>query len=128
LHWKGLMVKESNFESTAIIDEINQQGGTSEVLTDWITANRLTDLKQIDYLNTLGNLIHEFDVGYNSETKAYLVAVQVIWLYNAIIRATSKLLVTFSNYQLDKQRFEHTLSTFNCTWRGIRASQTGQVS
>jgi len=108
----------------AIIDEINQQGGTSDVLTDWITANRLTDLKQIDYLNTLGNLIHEFDVGYNSETKAYLVAILVIWLYNANPN-NFKAACNYSNYQLDKQRFEHTLSTFNCTWRGIRASQTG---
>lgn len=108
----------------AIIDEINQQGGTSDVLTDWITANRLNDLKQIDYLNTLGNLIHEFDVGYNSETKAYLVAIQLIWLYNTNPN-NFKAACNFSNYQLDKQRFEHTLSTFNCTWRGIRASQTG---
>lgn len=108
----------------AIINEINQQGGTAEVLTDWITANRLNDLKQVDYLNTIGNLIHEFDVGYNSETKAYLVAIQLIWLYNSNSN-NFKAACNFSNYQLDKQRFEHTLSTFNCTWKGIRASQTG---
>jgi hypothetical protein len=108
----------------AIIDEINQQGGTSDVLTDWITANRLNDLKQIDYLNILGDLIHEFDVGYNSETKAYLVAIQLIWLYNNNPN-NFKAACDYSNYQLDKQRFEHTLSNFNCTWRGIRASQTG---
>lgn len=108
----------------AIIDEINQQGGTSDVLTDWITTNRLNDLKQIDYLNTLGNLIHEFDVGYNSETKAYLVAIQLISLYNNNPN-NFKAACAYSNYQLDKQRFEHTLSTFNCTWKGIRANQTG---
>lgn len=108
----------------AIIDEINQQGGTADVLIDWITANRLNDLKQIDYLNTLGNLIHEFDVGYNSETKAYLVAIQLIWLYNNYPN-NFKAACDYSNYQLDKQRFEQTLSNFNCTWRGIRASQTG---
>lgn len=108
----------------AIIDEINQQAGTADVLTDWITANRLNDLKQIDYLNTIGNLIHEFDVGYNSETKAYLVAIQLIWLYNNNPN-NFKAACAYSNYQLDKHRFEHTLSTFNCTWKGIRASQTG---
>lgn len=108
----------------AIIDEINQQGGTADVLTNWITANRLNDLKQIDYLNTLGNLIHEFDVGYNSETKAYLVAIQLIWLYNNNPN-NFKAACDYSNYQLDKQHFEQTLSNFNCTWRGIRASQTG---
>ncbi len=108
----------------AIIDAINHQGGTADVLTDWITANRLNSFKQIDYLNTLGNLIHEFDVGYNSETKAYLVAIQLIWLYNNNPN-NFKAACDYSNYQLDKQRFEQTLSNFNCTWRGIRASQTG---
>lgn len=108
----------------AIINEINQENGTAEILTNWITANKLNDLKQIDYLNTIGNLIHEFDVGYNSETKDYLVAIQLIWLYN-INPNNFKSACNFSNYQLDKQRFEHTLSTFNCTWKGIRASQTG---
>lgn len=108
----------------AIINDINQQGGTAEVLTDWITANRLNDLKQIEYLNTIGNLIQEFDVGYNSETKSYLVAIQLIWLYNSNSN-NFKDACKYSNYQLDKQRFQNSLSNFNCTWKGIRASQTG---
>lgn len=107
-----------------IVNEINQQGGTTDVLTNWITVNRLNDLKQIDYLSTIGNLINEFDVGYNSETKDYLVAIQLIWLYNSNAN-NFKSACNFNNYQLDKQRFELTLSTFNCTWKGIRASQTG---
>jgi len=47
----------------AIIADINAQQGTAPVLLDWITANRLADLKQIDYLNTIGDLIHSFDIG-----------------------------------------------------------------
>jgi energy-coupling factor transporter ATP-binding protein EcfA2 len=110
-----------------IINEINQQAGTIEILTDWITAHRLNDLKQIEYLNTNGNLINEYDLGYNSETKAYLVAIQLIWLYNDNPN-NFKEACKYSNYQLDKQRFQHTLSNFNCTWKGIRASQTeGQL-
>lgn len=93
---------------TAIIDEINLQGGTADILTDWITANRLNDLKQIEHLNTIGNLIQEFDVGYNSEAKSYLVAIQLIWLYNANSN-NFKAACNYLNYQLDKQRFEHTL-------------------
>jgi ABC-type cobalamin/Fe3+-siderophores transport system ATPase subunit len=108
----------------AIIDEINLQTGTTEVLTDWITANRLNDLKNIDYLNTIGDLVNEFDLGYNSETKSYLVAIQLIWLFNNNINVFKDACV-YGNYQLDKQRFDNTLSTFNCTWKGIRASQTG---
>ncbi|MEN5057819.1 hypothetical protein [Sphingobacterium kitahiroshimense] len=108
----------------AIIDEINQQGGTAEVLTDWVTHNKLNDLKQIEHLDTIGDLVHEIDLGYDSETKSYLVAIQLIWLYNNNPN-NFKEACKYSNYQLDKQRFQNTLSNFDCTWKGIRASQTG---
>jgi len=108
----------------AIIDEINQQGGTAEVLIEWVTHNKLNDLKQIEHLNTIGDLVHEIDLGYNSETKSYLVAIELIWLYNNNPN-NFKEACKYSNYQLDKQRFQNTLSNFNCTWKGIRASQTG---
>jgi hypothetical protein len=107
-----------------IIGEINNEAGTTDALTNWITTHKLADLKQINYLNTIGDLIHEFDMGYNSETKSYLVAIQLIWLYNNNAN-TFKDACAYSNYQLDKERFETTLSTFNCTWKGVRASQTG---
>ncbi len=108
----------------AIIADINAQAGTAETLTNWITTHRLNDLKQIDYLNTIGNLINEFDIGYNSETKSYLAAIQLIWLYNQDIN-NFKNACTFNIYRLDKQRFDATLTTFNCTWKNIRSSETG---
>jgi energy-coupling factor transporter ATP-binding protein EcfA2 len=107
----------------AIIADINALVGTAETLTNWITTHRLNDLKQIDYLNTIGNLINEFDIGYNSETKSYLAAIQLIWLYNQDIN-NFKNACTFNIYRLDKQRFDATLTTFNCTWKNIRSSET----
>lgn len=106
-----------------IIADINLQQGTALELLDWITANRLNDLKQIDYLNTIGNLINEFDIGYNSEAKSYLTAIQLVWLYNQD-PTIFKNSCTYSNYRLDKQRFDNTLATFNCTWKNIRSSET----
>ncbi|WP_259016797.1 hypothetical protein [Emticicia fluvialis] len=108
----------------AIIADINAQSGTAETLTNWVTANRLNDLRQIDYLNRIANIINRFDIGSNSETKGYLAAIQLIWLYNQDSNNFKKA-CTYNNYQLDKQRFDTTLATFNCTWKGIRASQTG---
>lgn len=108
----------------AIIADINAQAGTAETLTNWITTHSLNDLKQIDYLNTIGNLINKFDIGYNSETKSYLAAIQLIWLYNQDIN-NFKNACTFNIYRLDKQRFDATLTTFNCTWKNIRSSETG---
>jgi len=108
----------------AIIDDVNNQGGTAEELVQWISANRLNELKQIDYLNTIGDLVNDFDLGYNSETKSYLVSLQLIWLYNSNT-INFKAACNYSIYQLDKQRFETTLLNFNATWKGIRAHQTG---
>lgn len=107
-----------------VIAEINTQQGTADVLTGWIETNRLANLKQIQYLSTIADLINSFDIGYNSETKGFLVAIQLIWLYNDNPIAFRNA-CTFSNYKLDRQIFDETLSTFNCTWKNIRSSETG---
>ncbi len=107
-----------------IIDEINAQTGTEDNLISWIETNHLTALKQIQYLNTIGDIINGFNIGYSSETKSFLAAIQLIWLYNDY-RTVFKDACTYSNYKLDKHRFDETLSTFNCTWKNIRSSETG---
>lgn len=109
-----------------IMDSINAQNetATSTVLNNWVSLNCLNELKQIDYLNTIGNLISEFDIGYNDETKSYLAAIQIITLYNSN-PDNFKSACTFSNYRLDKQRFDETLTTFNCTWKNVSTIQTG---
>lgn len=106
-----------------VINEINQQGGTADVLTQWVTDNQLDTLKQIEYLNTIGDIINEFDLNYNSEAKSYLVAIQLVWLFHED-PTRFKNACKYSNYQLNKQRFDTTLRNFNCTWKGIRAHQT----
>lgn len=107
-----------------IIRQINQQSGTADDLTNWVDVNVLDQLKQIDHLSTIGNLINEFDIGFDSEAKSYLVAIQLIWLYH---RDASKFknACKYSNYRLDKDNFDNTLSTFNCTWKNIRSIETG---
>lgn len=107
-----------------IIDEINKQDGSVKALTDWITNNQLENLKQIEYLSTLGNLVHGFDLGYNSESKSYLVAIQLIWLYNQNVDSFKNACL-FNNYKLDKNEFDTTLNDFNSTWQNIRASENG---
>ena len=63
---------EKEFE---IIEKVNLKFDNSEF---FVRTKRATfpciseplDLKNIDYLNTIGDLVNEFDVGYNSETKS----------------------------------------------------------
>ena len=105
-----------------IIADVNNQNGTAQVLHDWITANKLADLKQIDYLNTIGEIINAFDINY-SETNSYLAAIQLIQLYNQD-NDRFKNACIYSNYKLYKERFDTTLATFNCTWKDIRSVET----
>lgn len=119
----GLLIQR---RLNTIIAHINAQDATAtaNVLNNWVSLNCLNDLKQINYLNTIGDLINEFDIGYNCEAKSYLAAIQIVALYNNNSN-NFKAACTFSNYRLDKQRFDETLTTFNCTWRNISTSQTG---
>ncbi len=110
------------------IYKINSQNHylTTDTLISWIESNELNNLKQIDYLNTLTNLIYEFDI-FSTETQCFLASIQLIWLFNQD-KNTFKNACIYKNYQLDKQKFEQTLTTFNCTWKNIRTNEThGQL-
>lgn len=106
-----------------IISDINSQTGTAQVLHDWITANKLADLRLIENLNTIADLIKILDIGY-SETNAYLAAIQLVQLYNRD-NDNFKNACTYNKYKLDKQIFDKTLATFNSTWKNIRSIETG---
>ena len=106
-----------------IISDINSQTGTAQVLHDWVTANKLADLRLIANLNTIADIIKSFDIRY-SETNAYLAAIQLVQLYNRD-NDNFKNACTYNNYKLDKQSFDKTLATFNSTWKNIRSIETG---
>lgn len=106
-----------------IIKEINNQKGSAKALSNWVTKNQLDNLKSINYLNIIANIIHEMDFENNSETNSYLIAIQIIWLYNDNPNEFIKV-CKYHSYLLEKQRFDETLSTFNCTWKNIHTVQT----
>jgi ABC-type cobalamin/Fe3+-siderophores transport system ATPase subunit len=105
-----------------VIAGINAQQGTEQQLLDWI-ANQLNHLQQINYLNCIATLINKFNLVSYTETKSYLAAIQLIWLYTDNVQ-TFKDACTYNNYRLEKQNFEHLLDGFNCTWKNIRAKET----
>ncbi|HBV15809.1 hypothetical protein [Chryseobacterium carnipullorum] len=123
----------STFQSRInnIIIQINSksQTVTTSDLLDWIATNLISTLQTIPHLSTIADIINSYDLnlGTNSETKSYLLAIQFIWLYNDN-KETFKNACTYSNYLLDKSRFDTTLSHLNSTWRGIRSNQiSGQL-
>lgn len=110
-----------------VISQINAESSTisSENLLNWVETNLLNNLKTIPHLNDIANIInaHDLSLGAYGEAKSYMIAIQIIWLYNND-KEQFKKACNFSNYLLDKQRFDTTLSHLNCTWKGIRSSQT----
>jgi ABC-type cobalamin/Fe3+-siderophores transport system ATPase subunit len=107
----------------SIIKDISAQQGTEAIILDWIKVNRLNELRQIKYLNTIGDLINNSDTDLNSIVKSYLVAIQLIWLYNQN-QDNFRKACAYNNYLLTKKRFDKILSAFNCTWKNIRSSET----
>ena len=108
---------------TEVIEKINLQQGTSQALITWIESNCLDDLREIQYLNTIGNIVTRLGIGYNSEAKDFLAAIQLVWLFNAN-SAGFKDACAFSNYKFEKQRIQRVLSDFNSTWKNIRPIET----
>ena len=106
------------------IEQINQEKGTTKELIEWIPNHIFDDLKEINYISTLGDIIHQFDLENISETESYLIAIQLIWLYNNG-KPNFKKACLYNNYKLDKEKFNTTLSTFNSSWKTIRASESG---
>jgi energy-coupling factor transporter ATP-binding protein EcfA2 len=105
------------------ITNINRQRGTEQQLYQWITNNQLINIRQIDYLNKIANLIGNFNLNDYVEITCYLAGIQLIWIYNDNPQVF-KDACSYSNYKLEKQSFEQLLESFNCTWKNIRARET----
>lgn len=110
-----------------VIDKINNitTSTTSEHMMSLVQASLLQELQEISYLSNIANLIYTHDLKLNptSEIKAYLLAIQCVWLYNNN-KEIFKKSCSYSNYLLDKEKFDTTLTQLNSTWKDIKTSQT----
>jgi hypothetical protein len=110
----------------AVLDAINSYQGTRENLLAVTAENHLQDFRQINYLNSLSEIIVASDIGLD-EIESYLASIQLVWLYHSDT-GNFNAATEFAEYRLEKQRFEEILLTFNTTWKIIRASQrAGQL-
>ena len=107
-----------------ICETVNNQSGTADELLKWIDSNQLEFLKQIKYVSDVGDLLNKYDLNFNFECQNYLAAIQLVWLYNSDdnrFRRACK----YSSYLLEKNKYENMLLHFNCTWKNVRASESG---
>ncbi|MDN3549325.1 hypothetical protein [Mucilaginibacter aquaedulcis] len=115
--------KTNQNKINSFINDVNLQMGAAPALIDWIEASKLPELNDIEYLNPIAMIIHKSDIGIDSIAKSYLLAIQLVWLYNND-PANFKSAASYNQYKLKKKRFDDILSTFNATWKGIKSSQS----
>lgn len=107
----------------SIILDINKQEGTTKQLINWVNDNKIEELRSIDYLNNIANIIHGIGYENKSEVTSYLFSIQIIWLYNDD-KAKFKNVCKYKLYLLEKQKFSEMLETFNSTWKNIHTTET----
>jgi len=107
-------------------DQINQQSGSSDTLRQWIAENVLDDFKAIDHLSTLAQALTPLD-GINSETEAFLAALQIVEIYQADKNAFDAV-CAWIRYTKVKGYYSNLLEGFRSSdwqWAEVKEVKTG---
>ena len=88
-----------------------------EILTH--IENNLSELRNITCLKCIADIIKKYE---DNEVSCYLSAIQFIWLYNNDKDGFKKVYEYYS-YEVKKEKIEGILSTFNSTWKNIKAKE-----
>lgn len=105
---------------TIFIDKINAL--SPSISKDKILENigsDLSDLQKNTYLKAIADIIKNYET---NEVSCYLSAIQFIWLYNNDKNSFKKVYEYYC-YQVKKEKIEGILSTFNSTWKNIKAKE-----
>ncbi len=108
-----------------LIDEINALNLTKVQIIQWIEEEKIEELRAINHLNSIAELIQGFDLGEDLESHSFLLALQIIWIYHKDINLF-KQACSYSNYKMLKDEFDSNLSHFDTTWKNIKTAQRGQ--
>lgn len=81
--------------------------------------NNLSELRGIACLKCIADIIKNYET---NEVSSYLSAIQFIWLYNDDKQGFKKVYEYYS-YEVKKEKIEGILSTFNSTWKNIKAKE-----
>jgi len=108
---------------TTFIDKINAL--SPSISKDKILENigsDLSDLQKNTYLRAFADIIKNHETNETNEVSCYLSAIQFIWLYNNDKNGFKKVYEYYC-YQVKKEKIEDILSTFNSTWKNIKAKE-----
>jgi hypothetical protein len=112
-------IKKLTFENplNSIIERINAQAGTSEIIKDFRTTNELSNLLKIVPLKNLAEIIKKF---VDSEIDSYLMAIEIAWLSQA---GTFKKALEYILYTREKFFYNELLKSLDTTRHNISVTE-----
>ncbi len=110
----------------AIIYEINNQTNTTSEIINWIKNNKIQDFQSINYLNTIAKTIKNIDFNYiyDKEVESYLIAYQLVKLYNQNSSIFKKY-CDYQEYLIEKEKFKELFKDFNTSWYEFKPKKRG---
>lgn len=107
-----------------IISDINGQLGTSENINIWINQNKIQNFSAIEPLNRIAQHIIQSNLGVQEPAQSFLTAIQIHYEYQKN-KLQFKKAIKYSNYKLEKSKYQELLSAFNNSWRNIAPREKG---
>lgn len=105
-----------------LVGKINGQGGSSNVILDWIENNLLGDLEEIGCLKAIADTISQFANAPMRRVEAILSAYQICKLFNDDPKAF-KSACEYSSYLYDKETFTKLIGSFDTTWADVKPKE-----
>jgi hypothetical protein len=103
-----------------IFDQIKLQTGTANEIKNWIKNNRLSDLKAVEELNRLAELLKNFDSSdIVDETDRFLAAYQIVELAKSMKGDFRKASI-YIDYLAKKEEYTEMIKSVNSTRHDIK--------
>jgi hypothetical protein len=114
LRGNNITVQKKIAEIKDYVNNLSSTKTINNVIND-LKANKIADFQSIEYLHPLASYIMScnFAFEYNNEIEAYLIAIQLIDLFN---NSNLKLFCERKEYELLKSGFDELFEDFNSTW------------
>lgn len=108
-----------------ITGAVNAEVGTAVDLRRWLSDNRIGELRLIEPLTKVAELVLASNLGVDSEVVAYLAAIQIANYYSKN-KPNFKNACKYSNYKLEKEDYAEMLRAFNTSWCRIYPKEVGR--
>lgn len=106
----------------ALAGEINSLGYTADKLKVWIYANKLAELRNIQYFTSFAQIILNYPEFNYSEIESYLVAYQISKIYSQDTEKFKKA-CKYNQYEIEKAGYLDIFSFFNATWKDVKPQE-----